>query len=256
MFMIKSMAQADLAVSPADERPTPRRMPRVGVVLASIAILTAALLAHLLVPRELMARSSATLDLQQVIPNQFGNWKLLPNLAPVPAAEPEGFVETETNSARIYSQEVGRGYTDNHGNVVMLMVAYGPVQNYRLKAHRPEICYTAAGFRISNQRVASVSWRDGAQPIKTTRLIAERESRFEPVTYWMRVGNDIATGVIDRQIIRLQYGLRGIIPDGALVRVSTVGLAEDSSFKVQDQFIRELLAAIPARDLKFFTGTP
>jgi len=226
------------------------------MVLASITILAAAVLAHLLVPRELMARSSATLDLQQVIPDQFGNWKLLPSLSPIPAADPEGYVEPDANSARIYSQEVGRGYTDGHGNLVMLMVAYGPVQNYRLKAHRPEMCYTAAGFRISSQRVSAVSYRDGAPPIKTTRLIAERESRFEPVTYWMRVGNDIATGVVDRQIIRLKYGLRGIIPDGALIRVSTVGLAEDASFKVQDQFIRELLAAIPANDLKFFTGAP
>jgi hypothetical protein len=71
----------------------------------------------------------------------------------------------------------------------------------------------------------------------------------------MRVGNDIATGVVDRQIIRLKYGLRGIIPDGALIRVSTVGLATDASYKLQDQFIRDLLAAVPPQDVKFFTGT-
>jgi hypothetical protein len=71
----------------------------------------------------------------------------------------------------------------------------------------------------------------------------------------MRVGDDIATGVVDRQIIRLKYGLRGIIPDGALIRVSTVGLAPETSYKLQDQFIRDLLAAIPLQDLKFFTGT-
>jgi EpsI family protein len=137
----------------------------------------------------------------------------------------------------------------------MLLVAYGPVQNYRLKAHRREICYTAAGFRISNKFGAQVPYRDGAAPIKLTRLTAERESRLEPVSYWMGVGNDIATGVIDRQIIRLQYGLRGIIPDGALIRVSTVGLAPEASYKLQDQFIRDLLAAIPPQDLKFFRGT-
>jgi EpsI family protein len=231
------------------------KLNRVQIVLASIAILLAAVLAKVLEPRELMARSSASLDLQKVIPQQFGTWTLVPSVSPVTPADPEGYVEADANSARIYSQEVGRGYTDGHGNVVMLLVAYGPVQNYRLKAHRPEMCYTAAGFRISDKRGSSLSYRPGDQPIKMTRLIAEREARYEPISYWMRVGNDIATGVVDRQIIRLKYGLRGIIPDGALIRVSTIGLPQEASFKLQDQFIRDLLAAIPAQDLKFFTGT-
>jgi EpsI family protein len=89
-----------------------------------------------------------------------------------------------------------------------------------------------------------------------TRLIAERESRFEPISYWMRVGNDVANGVVDRQLIRLKYGLRGIIPDGALIRVSTINLPRESSYKLQDQFIRDLLAAIPPNELRFFTGEP
>jgi EpsI family protein len=228
---------------------------RVQIIFASIAIVLSAVLAQVLAPRELMARATAALDLQQVIPRQFGTWTLVPGLSPVTPADPEGYVQPDPYSARIYSQEVGRGYTDGRGNVVMLLVAYGPVQNYRLKAHRPEMCYTAAGFRISDKHGSAISYRDGAEPIKMTRLIAERETRFEPISYWMRVGNDIATGVVDRQIIRLKYGLRGVIPDGALVRISTVGLSQEASFKLQDQFIRDLLNAIPAKDRSFFTGT-
>jgi len=230
------------------------KVSRVQIILASIALLGAAILAEVLAPRELMARASASLDLQQVIPKQFGEWKWVPEVTPVTPQEPEGYVEPDAHSARIYSQEVGRTYTDHNGNIVMLMVAYGPVQNYRLKAHRPEMCYTAAGFRVSDKVAASVSFRDGAPPIKLARLIAERESRFEPISYWMRVGNDITTGVIDRQLVRLKYGLRGIIPDGALIRVSTVGLPQEASYRLQDQFIRDLLAAVPPQDRKFFTG--
>ena len=230
------------------------KLNQVQVILASIAILASAVLAEVLTPRELMARTSASLSLERVIPKQFGTWTLVPEISPVTPADPEGYVEPDPYSERIYSQEVGRGYTDGHGNVVMLLVAYGPVQNYRLKAHRPEMCYTAAGFRISDKTGAAISYRDGTAPIKMTRLIAERESRFEPVSYWMRVGNDIANGVVDRQLIRLKYGLRGIIPDGALVRTSTIGLPREASFKLQDQFIRDLLAAIPPQELKFFTG--
>lgn len=227
---------------------------RIQAILASIAILGSAVLAEVLAPRELMARTTASLSLERVIPKQFGTWTLVPEIRPVTPADPEGYVEPDASSARIYSQEVGRGYSDGRGNVVMLLVAYGPVQNYRLKAHRPEMCYTAAGFRISDKTGAAISYRDGAAPIKMTRLVAERESRFEPISYWMRVGNDIANGVVDRQLIRLKYGLRGIIPDGALIRVSTIGLPKEASYKLQDQFIHDLLAAIAPQDLKFFTG--
>jgi len=227
----------------------------VHVILASIVIVGAAVMAKVLEPRELMARSFASMSLDQVIPKQFGQWRLMPEISPVTPSDPEGYVDPDAASARIYSQEVGRGYTDGQGHILMLLVAYGPVQNYRLKAHRPEMCYTAAGFRISGKTGAALSYSDNASPIKMTRLIAERESRFEPISYWMRVGNDVSNGVIDRQLIRLKYGLKGIIPDGALVRVSTIGLPEEASFQLQDQFIRDLFAAIAPKDLKFFTGT-
>jgi EpsI family protein len=227
---------------------------RLQVVLVSIALLTSAILAEVLAPHELMART-ASLDLEQAIPRQFGGWTLAPNTQLVTPSDPEGVVDPESKAAPVYSQEVGRGYVDRSGNFVMLMVAYGPVQNYRLKAHRPEICYTAAGFRVSGKHGEELAYSKGQQPLKLTRLVAEREARYEPISYWMRVGNDIATGVVDRQIIRLKYGLKGIIPDGALIRISTVGLSREMSFKVQDQFIRDFLAAVAPEDRKFFTGT-
>ena len=227
---------------------------RLQVVLVSIALLTSAILAEVMAPRELMARSGA-LDLETAIPRQFGTWTLAPNIQPLTPSDPEGVVDPDGKNGPIYSQEVGRSYVDRSGNLVMLMVAYGPVQNYRLKAHRPEICYTAAGFRISGKHGEELNYSKGQQPLKLTRLVAEREARFEPISYWMRVGNEIATGVVDRQIIRLKYGLRGIIPDGALIRISTVGLSQAMSFKVQDQFIHDFLDAVAPQDRKFFTGT-
>ncbi|MBR0697793.1 exosortase-associated protein EpsI, V-type [Bradyrhizobium lablabi] len=225
---------------------------RVQVVLACVAILGVAILAEVMQPRELMARTAASPSLEDVIPKQFGTWTLVPEISPVKPNEE--YVLDPTTERKNYSQEVGRGYSDGRGNIVMLLVAYGPVQNYRLKSHRPEICYTANGFRISEKTEAAVSYRDGTPPISTMRLITQRESRYEPVTYWMRVGNDISNGVVGHQLSRLKYGLRGVIPDGALIRISTIGLPREASFKLQDQFIRDLLAAVPAKELKFFTG--
>lgn len=227
---------------------------RIQIVVASIAILGSAVLAKVLAPSELMARSSAAPTLETVIPKKFGTWTLVPEISPVKPTDPEEYYQPDALSAKVYTQEVGRGYTDGHGNIVMLLVAYGPVQNYRLKSHRPEICYTANGFRISDKTQATVNYRNDSKSIKTTRLIAQRETRLEPLSYWIRVGNDIANGVVDHQLSRLKYGLKGQIPDGALIRVSTINLPPEASYKLQDQFIRDLLAAIPPSELKFFTG--
>jgi len=226
---------------------------RVGVVLASIAIAGTAIAAEVFAPHQLMARTAASQSLETVIPKQFGAWKLVPEISPVKPVDPEAYVESpDPLSAKVYSQEVARGYTDGQGHIVMFLVAYGPVQNYKLKAHRPEICYTANGFRVSEKSSAALDVSNGS--LKITRLIAERESRYEPITYWMKVGNDISNGVVDNQLSRLKYGLQGIIPDGALIRVSTVGLTKDASFTLQDQFIRELLAALPPQEKGFFLG--
>src|SRR5260370_35283492 len=121
---------------------------RLQVVLVSIALLTSAVLAEVLAPRELMARTAA-LDLEKAVPRQFGSWTMVPNIQPITPADPEGVVNPDAKNGQIYSQEVGRGYVDRSGNLVMFLVGYGPVQNYRLKAHRPECGSTAAGCQIS-----------------------------------------------------------------------------------------------------------
>jgi len=226
---------------------------RVGVVLASIAIAGTAIAAEVFAPRQLMARTTASQSLESVIPQQFGTWKLVPEISPVKPVDPEAYVQPpDPLSAKVYSQEVARGYTDGAGHIVMFLVAYGPVQNYKLKAHRPEICYTANGFRVSDKTSSNLDY--AGRSLNITRLVAERESRFEPITYWMKIGNDISNGVVDNQLSRLKYGLRGILPDGALFRVSTIGLGKDASFKLQDQFVKDLLAALPAQERGFFLG--
>jgi EpsI family protein len=116
------------------------------------------------------------------------------------------------------------------------------------------MCYNAAGFRISGKTTAYLSYNEASPPLKISRLTATREGRFEPVSYWLKVGNDVATGVFDRQIARMKYGLRGIVPDGALIRVSTVGLTEAVAYNLQDKFVHDLLDALSPKDRKFFTG--
>lgn len=220
----------------------------------AVALLAATVLAEVLKPRELMAKQSLAIDLETTIPREFGDWKLAPGVGVVVPSEVAEVTDPNEETSKIYSKEIGRTYVNPQGQMVMLLVAYGPVQNHRLKAHRPEICYAASGFRVSEKFGAEIAVGPN-RTINLTRLVTQREGRFEPVSYWMRVGNDVVTGVVDRQVSRIKYGLQGLIPDGALVRFSTVGINREQSFAVQDRFIKDFLTAIEPSKRAFFAGT-
>lgn len=228
---------------------------RVQVAVLSSAMLIAALLARILAPHELMGRTFTPDAFETLVPPRFAGWTYIPTItlispdAAIDDPAPTGAIQ------HIYSRQLGRGYSDGNGHVVMLLVAYGPKQDFQSQAHRPELCYIAAGFRVFNKTSATVLPRDAGVGLQVTRFTAVREGRVEPVSYWMRIGDKLSHGVVDRQLIRLGYGVRGLIPDGALFRVSTVGLSPQQAFVVQDQFIRDLLAALRPEDLPFFLGT-
>jgi EpsI family protein len=219
------------------------------IVLAALAILAAAILAQWMVPHTMMARSSDSFDLRKVVPSEFGEWTPDPT---VKLVEPEA----DSISHLLYSQEAAFGFRDPERHLIMLMIAYGPNQSARLQLHRPELCYAAAGFRVSSTSKAEVSYRDGAPPLKLLRLNARREARYEPISYWMRVGDGVATDVIERNLIRLKLVMQGKIADGALIRVSTIGLPDEVAYPLQDRFIRDLLAAVAPENLSFFVGEP
>ncbi len=225
-------------------------MPRsTNLVLCCIAMLAAASLAYVMTPHRLMARTHDVFNIDAHIPHAFGEWADLPGVQTV-TPPPDG-LERE-----IYNQEVSRSFVDKEGHVVMFVVAYGESQSDRLQLHHPEVCYTAQGFRVTRPSTSKFAWSPSAHPIPLTRLVASREDRTEPISYWMRIGYDVTNSNWARNALKLQYGLRGWIPDGALFRVSTVGLRVGESFKLQDKFIRDLLNAVTPETRAFMIGDP
>ena len=114
-----------------------------NIVLGCVAMLAAALLAQVMTPRHLMARTHDVFDIDKHIPRAFGEWKPLTGLNAIAPAPPSA-LERE-----VYNQEVSRTYVDRDGHVVMLLIAYGESQSDRLQLHHPEVCYTAQGFRVT-----------------------------------------------------------------------------------------------------------
>ncbi len=221
----------------------------INLLLAAVAMLAAALLGYALKPHQLMARTHDAFNVDAHIPRAFGEWKELPGVQAI-KPPPDGL------EAAIYNQEVARAYVDKEGHGVMLMVAYGESQSDRLQLHHPEICYTAQGFRVTKPVTDSFAWSAGEKPIPLTRLVATREGRTEPIAYWMRIGYDVTNSNWARNRLKLEYGLRGWIPDGVLFRVSTIGVPEKQAAQVEEKFIRDLLNASPPETRTFMVGEP
>lgn len=203
----------------------------------SITMVIAGVLAFMLVPKD--AGRKIPPDLAKMLPSSFAKWHLVPGVKLVTAEDP-GSLEKE-----LYSKVVGQAYVDDDQHVVMLLMAYGPSQTDRLQLHRPEICYVANGFRVGGVTQTAISLEEGSRlPVK--ELTATREGRVEHITYWMRIGDKIANSVLRRQLLKIQFGLQGFIPDGLLVRTSLVGGASvEQAYAIQDEFIRDLTQTSP-----------
>jgi EpsI family protein len=124
----------------------------------------------------------------------------------------------------------------------MLSIAYGGDQSKQLQLHLPEVCYVAQGFDMLKNRPDQLATGFGTVPVK--RLVARQNTRNEPITYWVTIGDKAVMSGIDQKLSRLMYGLSGRIPDGMLVRVSTIGTDEAGAYALQDRFVNEMLGAL------------
>jgi EpsI family protein len=193
-------------------------------------------------PTKKLADTMPTVNLEMMIPSQFGEWHLDPVVL-------EQIISPERKVllAELYAQTLSRAYLDKHGTRIMLSIAYGGNQSDGLQVHRPEICYTAQGFQVERDRLDMLSTAFGALPIK--RLFATQGNRNEPITYWITVGDKaVALKGMQQKIAQLRYGLTGKVPDGMLVRVSSINADDKEAYRIQDNFVKEMLAAMSKED--------
>lgn len=212
-------------------------------------LLLAAFLASNSRPTMRMADTGEAIDLQALIPKRIGVWEM---------DEREGIkvVNPQANAAvsDIYQQVLSRHYVNTQsGNLIMLSIAYGADQSYGHDLHVPDVCYPAGGFQIL-QRTDSKLQLDGNLSLPTRRLIAQRAQRREPLTYWVVVGERAVTGAVAAKLAALRYGMQGVVPDGMIIRVSTVGLPDKQAFTEQDAFVAEMLRNLPSRWKSKITG--
>ncbi len=214
-----------------------------GILMASSGALTLAL-----TPTNKIADLQERIDLEIMIPVRFGDWRVDESIIPLQVD-----AETQAMLNKIYNQTLSRTYVNSLGQRVMLSVAYGGDQSDNLSVHKPEVCYYAQGFEIMKTFADELLTQYGNLPIK--RLMAVKGHRNEPITYWITVGNKAVFPGIEEKLQQLRYGLSGSVPDGMLVRVSSIDSDKVKAYQLQTIFIQDLLSTVDVKGRTRLIGT-
>jgi EpsI family protein len=211
-------------------------------------LLIAAVLGYLAVPRLTNDANTKRANLEAVVPTSFGAWRLDPNVVPLMPSPDQVALLGE-----IYDETVARTYVNDRGERVMLSLAYGRNQSRRFQIHKPEVCYVGQGFRLDENRFGELQARQRVVPVM--ELVAVQGPRVEPITYWIRVGDELGRGWVEQNKIRAKYALRGQIPDGLLFRMSSISRGNTAKdFELHKRFAAELMAAVPDAKLPALMG--
>ena len=147
--------------------------------------------------------------------------------------------ELANNLDKLYSQTLTRTYINNDGYRIMLSVAYGENQLSDVtQVHRPEFCYVAQGFSLLGSEESQIGLDN--KFIQVKNIVSERSDRHEFITYWIVVGEKSILPGLKRKLTQLEYGFNGYIPDGMLVRVSSIDTNDANSKKMQEKFIQSM----------------
>lgn len=213
---------------------------RRAIVVAGI-MLAGSALATTMRPTQLMSDALGVPKLETMFPTSFGDWRVdtsLPVILPAP--------DVQAQLDKIYNEVIARTYVNQAGQRIMLSVAYGGDQSDATSAHRPEVCYPAQGFAITENfgDTLQVAGRD----IPVRRLMSRFSGRNEPITYWIVVGDRVVTTGIGQKLAQMRHGLRNVIADGMLVRVSSIDNDMKKGHQLQSDFLGELGNALARGD--------
>jgi len=203
----------------------------IGLILMGTAGLAMAIK-----PSIKLADQYEKVDLEKIIPQEFSGWTIEKRLSPLVSPDVQAAIN------KVYAQTLSRHYINAQGERIMLSIAYGRDQNDSLAIHLPEGCYAGQGFGIQNKIKTILQTAYGKIPV--ARLVATKGERYEPITYWVTVGENAVYDGWDMKKVKLNYAIKGLIPDGLLFRVSSLSPDADTGYALQNRFTNDLLQSL------------
>jgi EpsI family protein len=223
--------------------------------LVTAVLIAASCAATTLTPR---AEVEGSRPLAERIPERFGDWTAEPQSVDPVVLVPGAAIEPAAAQISSYDDVLMRTYRRGDGARVMAAFAYGRRQTQELKIHRPELCYYAQGFEVSPLGLRAVRLDRGSS-VESLALLTRNRGRIEVVTYWIRVGERVANGPWDMRWTIFTAGLRGLVPDGLLVRASSLAdstRGAEHELTLQHEFLAALYRDAPDATRTFLAGTP
>lgn len=245
-----SIKQTGAGTPAGDDPRNPQGRQQRRALLALLLIGGAAGAAWQLTPRTRMSTLHGDLQLEQVVPKQFGDWQMDERAV-------GGIInpQQEAMLKQIYSQTLSRTYVDRQGRRVMLSIAYGQDQRDAMQLHYPEVCYPAQGFQVLKKSTGALELPQGTIPVRRLETVFGNQ-RYEPLTYWTVVGERTTLGGVDKKLIELSYGLDGVIVDGLLFRVSSIDRDTSAAYALQADFVKALIAVLSPQQRLRLAGLP
>ena len=224
------------------------KFPLKYLLLLALMLLSAGLAAALR-PSISLADERPPINLKAMVPAAFGDWReQLLNSAQI--IDPQ----TKELLGTIYSETLSRTYINSQGYQIMLSIAYGKNQSDALQLHKPEVCYPAQGFALKDKQNGTIDLAQLVVP--ATRLMTSLQRRQEPVTYWTVVGDHVTKGGLDKKFTEMRYAMQNRIPDGMLIRVSSIDGTPQRAYEIHNRFASDMVAAIALEHRERFMGAP
>lgn len=221
--------------------------PRIKAFVALMLMVVALAAAQAWRPTAHLADTRAKVDLESLFPKAFSGWTIDDRM-PVQLVSPD----TQAVLNKIYNQTLSRTYIGPDSTRIMLSVAYGGDQSDGTRAHRPEVCYPAQGFQIISSRDAQLDI--GNRPLRVRQLVSRMGGRVEPITYWITVGERVTLSGTEQKLAQLSYSTRGVIPDGMLIRISSIDADTENAYRRQHAFLVEMIKRIRADQQPLVVG--
>ncbi|MGC4062634.1 MAG: EpsI family protein [Aquabacterium sp.] len=190
-------------------------------------------------PTKKMADMYPRQSLGNLFADQIGEWSMDKTTLNVPLPP-----DVAAQVKEIYTEVADRSYVTKDGRRMMVTVAYGRDQSDGFKVHRPEVCYAAQGFTVGDALDAKLDL--GGRQIDVKHVDTHKESRAEPVTYWMVIGDNVVNTPSKHKLFQMKYAFDGLIADGLLVRVSSLSNDPAQAYAEQAAFVRDWMAHVPA----------
>lgn len=212
-------------------------------VLLGGGMLTTALASGLLARNA--AHADTTAGREMLIPDTVGRWS---------RSSDEGIlIPRGEEDEQLYDKVVTGYYTSDFAPSVLLLIAYGSAQTGTTQLHRPEVCYPAAGFQV--RELPDVSLQLPGRSIRARTMTAVATQRVEQILYWSRVGRDFPTSTNDQRWSVLRQTFKGLVPDGALVRMSIIDPDRPAAMTLLQGFAAALVMASSPAMRRLLTGS-